>query len=220
MEQTTPYVPQDDMDSIEYLNQIGAEQQNLKQQASQTKAVPQQKLKYCPTYQKVDKGPYFMCSQSDNIKSIQKDLNITPDGKFGIDTLNAVYKKFKTTSLTDNMINEFYSKIDEFEDVEPSAEKTNSNELTSFNKQTIKISSTPYFVTRIYANYDTKWQNGEFAIYINATQPGSFGKIKYTFVTNCSLLTKNTVQITKTTKKYTFNDSNVSNQIKNHFCKN
>ena len=48
---------------------------------------------------------------------VLSQLKLTPDGKFGIDTLNAVYKMFGTTSLTDNMIKDFNSKVDDYETV-------------------------------------------------------------------------------------------------------
>jgi len=188
----------------------------LVQPVSQTKAVPQQMLKYCPNgyYQKVNQGPYFMCSQSDKIKPIQKELKLNPDGKFGIDTLNAVYKMFGTTSLTDNIINDFNSSVGDYKNVSD----TLVSPLTTLNTKIIKISKTNYIVKKIYANYEKKWENGEFTIYINVVQSGSAGSKESKFATNCSLLNNNIIKPAGTATKYSFDESSVSNTIKNHFC--
>lgn len=206
---------QDDMNSTNYLNQIETErQQKLKTQPIATK---QKSIKYCPTYQEVDSGPYFMCSQSAKIIPIQKYFKLNPDGKFGIDTLNVVYKNFGKTSLTDTNINEFNSSVKDYENVS-NTPYTPSKPLTTYNNKKIKISNTNYLVESIYASYKTKWGNGDFVIYINVHQPGSLGGVKYKFGTSCSLLDNGIMREVGKTTNYTFNDLTIANNIKTHFC--
>ena len=71
----------------------------------------QQSANYCPYgYQKVAQGPYFICSESEKIKQLQTALKLPADGKFGINTLQAVYKQFKKLAVTDDEISGLVNK--------------------------------------------------------------------------------------------------------------
>jgi len=201
------------------------------QPAAAVQQPAQQSANYCPYgYQKVTQGPYFICSESENIKNLQKSLGIPPDGKFGINTLRAVYKKFGKISVSDDEINTFIKQstpdavgTTNAQTQQPASKSTFVNKynpagpLTTLNGKVIKISNNALEVLSIYARYDRIWA-GEFTIYINTALPGSFGSKKYTYATKCSLLAKNELQIPKINNTYKFNDPNSAIIISNHFC--
>ena len=81
------------------------------QPAAAVQQPAQQSANYCPYgYQKVTQGPYFICSESEKIKQLQTALKLPADGKFGINTLQAVYKQFKKLAVTDDEISGLVNK--------------------------------------------------------------------------------------------------------------
>lgn len=217
--EATPYAGLDDMNDIEYLTQRDAEQQQpIAQPIAQPKT---QRQVACPTgYRKKDQGPYGLCDQSVAIQNLQKTFNITPDGKLGTRTLQAIQTKFKDKEKKEITDDEIKSIVNKTTTGAVGTKNTPYNlvrPLVGLNGQVIKISNTNLLVLSIYARYDRIWA-GEFTIYINGAQPGSLGGKKYTYATKCSLLTKNQVQIPGTIKNYEFNDPNNANTIRTHFC--
>lgn len=65
----------------------------------------------CPSgYKQKDKGPYGLCDQSIAIQKLQKQFNITPDGKLGPMTLKFIREFLqdpKKTQITDDEINNY-----------------------------------------------------------------------------------------------------------------
>jgi len=102
----------DDMNSTEYLTQIsGQQQQPAAQQQTTTVQQPAVVPPGCPYgYQKITQGPYFPCSESEKIKQLQTALKLPNDGKFGANTLQAVYKQFKKLAVTDDEISDLVNK--------------------------------------------------------------------------------------------------------------
>ena len=90
--------------------------------------------------------------------------------------------------------------------------------LKTLNGKLIKISNSSYAVESIYASYRTNWKNGEFTIYINVIKGSFSGSKKYKFATNCSLLKNNIIKLVGKTTEYYFNEYNVTNAVKTHFC--
>jgi hypothetical protein len=94
----------DDMDDNASLTQRDAEQQKLAQPAAQGQVA-------CPGgYRQKEKGPYALYDQSTAIQNLQKQFNITQDGKLGPTTLRYIRHFFqnpKKTQITDDEINTF-----------------------------------------------------------------------------------------------------------------
>ena len=110
---------QDDFDTPETLAARNPQQQPAAAVQQPAAAVQQpaavqptqQSANYCPYgYQKVAQGPYFICSESEKIKQLQKALKLPEDGKFGANTLQAVFKQFKKLAVTDEEISDLVNK--------------------------------------------------------------------------------------------------------------
>jgi hypothetical protein len=211
----------DDMDDNASLTQRDAEQQKLAQ------PTPIAQPRACSGgYRQKDRGPYALCDESTAIKSLQKQFNITQDGKLGPTTLQYIRTMLqnpKKTQITDDEINT-YIKQSTSDAVGTTSKSTSVNKynpakpLPTLNGKVIKIGNSNYSVESIYASYITTWNNGEFTIYINVNQTGSVGSKKYKFGTNCSLLKNNIIKLVGSTTNYSFDDSTVSKTIINHFC--
>jgi hypothetical protein len=80
------------------------------QPAAQPAAAAQRQVA-CPTgYRQKEKGPYVLCDQSTAIQRLQKQFNITQDGKLGPTTLQYIRKMLqnpKKTQITDDEINTY-----------------------------------------------------------------------------------------------------------------
>ena len=208
----------DDMDTPESLAQ--RQQQQLAQPAAQ------RPVACSGGYRQKEKGPYALCDESTAIKRLQKQFDITQDGKLGPTTLQYIRTMLqnpKKTQITDNEIND-YIKQSTSDAVGTTSKSTSVNKynpakpLPTLNGKVIKIGNSNYTVESIYASYITTWNNGEFTIYINVNQTGSVGSKKYKFGTNCSLLKNNIIKPVGSTTNYSFDDSTVSKTIINHFC--
>lgn len=82
------------------------------QLATQPTAQPvAQRQVACPTgYRQKTQGPYGLCDQSPAIQKLQKQFNITPDGKLGPMTLKFIREMLgdpKKTQITDEEINTY-----------------------------------------------------------------------------------------------------------------
>jgi hypothetical protein len=231
-----------DMDATTYANKLSVDslpQANIQAQLQQprtpenlSKLIPkpntsttqQQQIekRVCPTgYSEPLNGIYGRCSGGNLVKKLQTYLGFTGnaiDGKFGINTENALKNKLKTTTISADNIKKLPIGV-----AQPASKSTFVNKynpagpLTTLNRKIIKISNSTLQVLSIYARYDRIWA-GEFTIYINTALPGSFGSKKYTYATKCSLLAKNELQIPKIINTYKFNDPNSAKIISNHFC--
>jgi hypothetical protein len=211
----------DDMDDNASLTQRDAEQQKLAQPAAQ------RPVACSGGYRQKVKGPYALCDESTAIQKLQKQFNITTDGKLGPTTLQYIRTMLqnpKKTQITDDEINT-YIKQSASDPVGTTSKSTSVNKynpakpLPTLNGKVIKIGNSNYSVESIYASYITTWENGEFTIYINVNQTGSVGSKKYKFGTNCSLLKNNIIKLVGSTTNYSFDEKTVSKTIINHFCR-
>jgi hypothetical protein len=208
----------DDMDDNASLIQRDAEQQKLAQ------PTPIAQPRACPGgYRQKDRGPYALCDESTAIEKLQKQFNITQDGKLGPKTLQYITYFFRDKNkinVSDDEINNFI-KQSAPDAVGTTSKSTSVNKynpvkpLPTLNGKVIKIGNSNYIVESIYASYRTPWNNGEFTIYINVNQTGSVGSKKYKFGTNCSLLKNNIIKLVGSNTNYSFDDSKT---IINHFC--
>jgi hypothetical protein len=203
---------QDDMDTPETLAQ--RQQQTVTQQTPAT--VQQQSANYCPYgYQQVTQGPYFICSESKNIIPLQQALKVNPDGKFGTNTLRAVYARFKKISVTDEDIKSIALNAKTFPaGATPNAQNTTNKQLSTaglvrkINQETKSLG----FVKDAY----TQW--GQIYLRGKQNQP--------IYSTNCeSLMSKppkfndlNAAGYVKSISDST--DSSFISNIYNYFCKN
>ena len=209
---------QDDMDTPESLaqrqQQTTPKQQTVSQQQPAT--TQKQSANYCPYgYQKVNSGPYFICSESENIKPLQQALKVNPDGKFGTNTLRAVFAKFGKISLTDGDIKTIAPNAKTpLASSAPNAQATTNQQLSTaglvrkINQETISLG----FIKDAY----TQW--GQIYFRNKQNQP--------IYSTNCESLMKKPREfkdlnasgfvksITDTT------DSSFISNVYNYFCKN
>jgi hypothetical protein len=208
----------DDMDTPESLAQ--RQQQQLAQPAAQ------RPVACSGGYRQKEKGPYALCDESTAIQKLQKHFRITEDGKLGPTTLHYIRYFFQDPykiNVSDDEINNI-SKQSAPDAVGTTSKSTSVNKynpvgpLKTLNGNLIKISNSSYAVESIYASYRTNWENGEFTIYINVIQGSFSGSKKYKFATNCSLLKNNIIKLVGKTTEYYFNEYNVTNAVKTHFC--
>lgn len=212
---------QDDMDTPESLaqrqQQTASQQQTVSQQ-QQPATTQQQSVNYCQYgYQKVDKGPYFVCSESENIKPLQQALKVNPDGKFGTNTLRAVFAKFKKISVTD----------DDIKTIAPNAKTPLANAAPNAQTTTNQQLSTGGLVLKI--NKNTK----SLGVINQAYTKG--GKIILTnnkgdgiYDTTCQLLTTKPAKFNSLSQQsigyvQSINDqgdNGIVTSIYNYFCKN
>lgn len=210
---------QDDMDTPETLaqrQQQTAPQQQTVSQQQPAAATQQQSANYCPYgYQKVNSGPYFVCSESENIKPLQQALKVNPDGKFGTNTLRAVFAKFGKISVTDGDI----------KTIAPNAKTPPASAVSNAQATTNQQLSTAGLVRKI--NQETKslgfvkdayTQWGQIFFRNKQNQP--------IYSTNCESLMKkprefkdlNATGFVKSITDTT--DSNFISNVYNYFCKN
>ena len=206
-------------DDISYLQQqqtASQQQQTVSQQQPAT--TQQQSVNYCEYgYQKVDKGPYFVCSESENIKPLQQALKVNPDGKFGTNTLRAVFAKFKKISVTD----------DDIKTIAPNAKTPLANAAPNAQTTTNQQLSTGGLVLKI--NKNTK----SLGVINQAYTKG--GKIILTnnkgdgiYDTTCQLLTTKPAKFNSLSQQsigyvQSINDqgdNGIVTSIYNYFCKN
>ena len=213
---------QDDMDTPESLaqrqQQTASQQQQTVSQQQQPATTQQQSVNYCEYgYQKVDKGPYFVCSESENIKPLQQALKVNPDGKFGTNTLRAVFAKFKKISVTD----------DDIKTIAPNAKTPLANAAPNAQTTTNQQLSTGGLVLKI--NKNTK----SLGVINQASTKG--GKIILTnnkgdgiYDTTCQLLTTKPAKFNSLSQQsigyvQSINDqgdNGIVTSIYNYFCKN
>ena len=213
---------QDDMDTPESLaqrqQQTASQQQLTVSQQQQPATTQQQSVNYCEYgYQKVDKGPYFVCSESENIKPLQQALKVNPDGKFGTNTLRAVFAKFKKISVTD----------DDIKTIAPNAKTPLANAAPTAQTTTNQQLSTGGLVLKI--NKNTK----SLGVINQAYTKG--GKIILTnnkgnaiYDTTCQLLTTKPAKFNSLSQQsigyvQSINDqgdNGIVTSIYNYFCKN
>ena len=213
---------QDDMDTPESLaqrqQQTASQQQQTVSQQQQPATTQQQSVNYCEYgYQKVDKGPYFVCSESENIKPLQQALKVNPDGKFGTNTLRAVFAKFKKISVTD----------DDIKTIAPNAKTPLANAAPNAQTTTNQQLSTGGLVLKI--NKNTK----SLGVINQAYTKG--GKIILTnnkgdgiYDTTCQLLTTKPAKFNSLSQQsigyvQSINDqgdNGIVTSIYNYFCKN
>lgn len=206
---------QDDMDTPETLAQ--RQQQTVSQQQPAA-ATQQQSANYCPYgYQKVDSGPYFVCSESENIKLLQQALKVNPDGKFGTNTLRAVFAKFGKISVTDGDI----------KTIAPNAKTPPASAAPNAQTTTNQQLSTGGLVLKINQNTQS------LGVINQAYTKG--GKIILTnnkgdeiYDTTCQLLTTKPAKFNSLSPQSigyvqsinNQSDNGIVNSIYNYFCKN
>jgi len=176
----------------------------------------QQSANYCPYgYQKVTQGPYFICSESEKIKQLQTALKLPADGKFGANTLQAVYRQFKKLAVTDEDIKSITPNAKtSLAGATPNSQNTNNQQLSTaglvrkINQETKSFG----FIKDAY----TQW--GQIYLRGKQNQP--------IYSTNCeSLMSKppkfndlNAAGYVKSISDTT--DSSFISNIYNYFCKN
>ena len=105
----------DDMDTPDTLAYRQQQQQQQQQQPAAAQPVAAQPVAQrqvaCPTgYRQKTQGPYVLCDKSVAIQKLQKQFNITPDGKLGPMTLKFIREFLgdpKKTQITDEEINTY-----------------------------------------------------------------------------------------------------------------
>lgn len=213
---------QDDMDTPESLaqrqQQTAPQQQTVSQQQQPAAAAQQQSANYCPYgYQKVDSGPYFVCSESEKIKPLQQALKVNPDGKFGTNTLQAVFAKFNKISVTD----------DDIKSIAPNAKTPPTSAVPNAQTTTNQQLSTGGLVLNINQNITS------LGVINQAYTKG--GKIILTdnkgdeiYDTTCQLLTTKPAKFNSLSPQSigyvqsinNQSDNGTVNSIYNYFCKN
>jgi hypothetical protein len=211
----------DDMDDIASLTQREAErQQKLAQPTPIAQPRTQGQVACLGGYKPPTNDVYGLCSGGPLVGKLQQYLGFpNPDSKFGPITQQALVKKLNKSTITKAEIEEL-----SMGSAQATSKSTSVNKyipvkpLTTLKGNLIKISNSSYVVETIYASYRTNWKNGEFTIYINVIQGSFSGSKKYKFATNCSLLKNNIIKLVGKTTEYYFNEYNVTNAIKTHFC--
>jgi hypothetical protein len=177
--------------------------------------INKQVQRYCPNgvYVKVESPPYYMCSQSDAIKPVQKELKVYPDGKFGINTLYALYNKYKKMAITSDMLVSGTPTVNPTVTEKPLVSPTVS-EIPAKKIGLLKIEEMydGIFVRIAYIDYEQKTPRIQLKTGITG------GK---TYTTSCKRLNGNKSKSFFDYKKNEFIDININlnNKLKNHFCK-
>ena len=177
--------------------------------------INKQVQRYCPNgvYDKVDSPPYYMCSQSDAIKPVQKELKVYPDGKFGINTLYALYNKYKKMAITSDMlvteIPAASPAVTEIPTASPAATEMPTKKIGILN---INKTYDGFFVRVAYMDYEQKTPKIQL-------KTGFFGGKTYT--TSCARLNEYKTKFFYDYEKKEFIDINIdlNTKLKNHFCK-
>ena len=179
--------------------------------------INKQVQRYCPNgvYDKVDSPPYYMCSQSDAIKPVQKQLKVYPDGKFGINTLYALYNKHKKMAITSDMLVSEIPTVTEIPAASPAvSEIPTVTEIPTKKIGILNISKTydGIFVMAAYMDYKQKTPKIQL-------KTGFFGGKTYT--TSCARLNEYKAKFFYDYEKKEFIDINIdlNTKLKNHFCK-
>lgn len=174
----------------------------------------------CPTgYRQKTQGPYGLCDQSPAIQKLQKQFNITPDGKLGPMTLKFIREMLgdpKKTQITDEEINT-YIKQSTPDAVGATNAQTTTNQQLSTGGLVLKINKN----TKSLGVINQAYTKGGKIILTN-------NKGDEIYDTTCQLLTTKPAKFNSLSPQSigyvqsinNQSDNGIVNSIYNYFCKN